>query len=100
MTVRQYFLGLTVLVPATILGLALAWKPIIWLFLLVIPLLILGFIDFFQQKHTIRRLYPVLGRFRYLLESVRKELQQYFVESDTEGMPVNREFRSVIYQRS
>jgi glutamate synthase domain-containing protein 2 len=41
-----------------------------------------------------------VGRFRYLFESVRAEIQQYFVESDTNGMPVSREYRSLIYQRS
>ncbi|MCL4162604.1 UNVERIFIED_CONTAM: hypothetical protein GTU68_047837, partial [Idotea baltica] len=54
----------------------------------------------FQTKHSIRRLYPVLGHFRYLLESVRPEIQQYFVESNTDGVPISREFRSLIYQRA
>lgn len=100
MTVRQYFVVLAWLVPAIILGVALVWTPVIWLFLIVVPLLVLGIIDIFQQKHTIRRLYPVLGRFRFLFESVRKEIQQYFVESESDGMPASREFRSLIYQRA
>jgi len=53
-----------------------------------------------QSKHSIRRLYPVLGHFRYLLESVRPEIQQYFVESNTDGTPISREFRSLVYQRA
>jgi len=100
MTVRQIFVVLALLVPILILGLAQIWKPVLWLFVIVAPLLFLGLIDFFQHKHSIRRLYPVAGRFRYLFESVRKEMQQYFVESDTNGMPVSREFRSLIYQRA
>ncbi len=91
---------LAILVPVLILGLGLIWNPVNWLFVIVLPLLILGAIDYFQHKHTIRRLYPVVGRFRYLFESVRAEIQQYFVESDTNGMPVSREYRSLIYQRS
>ena len=35
-----------------------------------------------------------------LLESIRPEIQQYFVESDTSGTPIPREFRSLVYQRS
>ena len=100
MTVRQIFVILALLVPALVIGLGLIWHPANWLFLIVLPLLFLGVIDFFQHKHSIRRLYPVVGRFRYLFESVRAEIQQYFVESDTNGVPVSREFRSLIYQRS
>ena len=100
MTVRQIFMATALLLPVLILALGLIWQPINWLFVIVAPLLVLGFIDYFQQNHTIRRLYPVIGRFRYLFESVRKEIQQYFVESDTNGMPVSREYRSLIYQRA
>ncbi len=100
MTVRQIFVVLALLVPVVILGLGLIWNPVNWLLVIVLPLLILGTIDYFQHKQTIRRLYPVVGRFRYMFESVRKEIQQYFVESDTNGVPVSREFRSLIYQRA
>lgn len=37
---------------------------------------------------------------RYLLELIRPEIFQYFMESDTEGMPFDRENRSLIYQRA
>ena len=86
MTVRQIFLLLAVLVPALIVGLVQVWQPFIWLFVIVAPFLIVGFVDFFQTKHSIRRLYPVIGHFRYIFESVRKEIQQYFVETN---LPVN-----------
>ncbi len=100
MTVRQIFLILALLVPLSIVLLAQFWLPAWWLFILVAPILLIGFIDCLQKKHTLRRLYPVVGRFRYVLESFRKEIQQYFVESETDGMPVSREFRSLIYQRA
>lgn len=35
-----------------------------------------------------------------MLEKVRPEIMQYFVETDTEGKPINRLYRSVIYQRA
>ncbi len=97
---RQIFAVLAVLVPLLIWGLGLIWSPVNWLFIIALPLLILGAIDYFQHKHSIRRLYPLIGRFRYVFESVRAEIQQYFVESDTNGAPVSREFRSLIYQRA
>lgn len=63
-------------------------------------IILIGFKDAFQQKQTIKRNFPVIGRFRYLLESIRPEIQQYFIETNTEGMPFSREQRSVVYQRS
>ncbi len=62
--------------------------------------ILLGIYDMFQARQTIRRNFPLLGRFRYLLEAIRPEIQQYFIEKNTEGMPFSREERSVIYQRS
>lgn len=100
MLVRHYFQIFAVVAPLLVLGLSTIWLPAIYLLLVVIPIIILGVIDMFQTKHSIRRLYPILGRFRYMLEAVRPEIQQYFVESDTSGMPIPREFRSLIYQRA
>ncbi len=100
MTVRQYFLILAVAIPLGILALALLWPPVLWLLLIVLPIILLGIRDMLQTRHTILRLYPVLGRFRYMLESVRPEIQQYFVESETDGAPIPREFRSLVYQRA
>ena len=37
---------------------------------------------------------------RYVFEDFRPKIQQYFVESDTDGAPINRNDRSVIYQRA
>jgi glutamate synthase domain-containing protein 2 len=54
----------------------------------------------FQKKHTLLRNYPLLGYFRYLFESIRPEMRQYFWESDTDGRPFNRRQRSIVYQRS
>ncbi len=60
----------------------------------------LGLLDVFQSKHTIRKNFPVLGRFRYVLESIRPEINQYFIENNTDGRPFNRNERSIIYQRA
>lgn len=46
------------------------------------------------------RNYPVLGHFRYLLEAIRPELQQYFIERNTDGRPYDRDVRSIVYERA
>ncbi|MBX2881201.1 MAG: FMN-binding glutamate synthase family protein [Granulosicoccus sp.] len=100
MTVRHYFTFFLFAAPLVILLLWLVWPPVLWALVIIVPIMLLGIIDMAQTTHTIRRIYPVLGRFRYMLESVRPEIQQYFVESDTSGTPVPREFRSLVYQRA
>ena len=100
MLMRHYFQIFAISAPLLILGLCLIWKPVIWALVPVVPIIGLGVIDMLQTRQTVRRLYPVFGRFRYLLESVRPEIQQYFVESDTSGTPIPREFRSLVYQRA
>ncbi len=70
------------------------------LLLIFLPLIIMGLYDMYQCKKTIRRNFPLLGRMRYLLESIGPEMRQYFVETDTEGKPFTRLQRSLVYQRS
>jgi len=100
MTMRQKFTLIAVIVIASLLLLGLVSKLWLWAFVIVGPIILLGIYDMFQVKHSVLRLYPVLGHFRYMLESVRPEIQQYFVEAELEGAPVSREFRSLIYQRA
>ena len=76
------------------------WSPFWWFFVLLGPILLLGFYDMVQSKHAIMRNFPVLGRGRYVMEDLRPKLYQYFIESDTNGRPVSRIFRSVVYQRA
>src|SRR5690606_13823784 len=60
----------------------------------------LGVYDLLQRRHSVLRNYPILGRFRFLFESVRPELRQYFFESDTDGAPFSRLQRAIVYQRA
>ncbi len=71
-----------------------------WNLFIVLPILLLGFYDAFQYKKTIMRNYPLFGRLRYIMEELRPKIYQYFIESDTDGTPINRIFRSVVYQRA
>jgi len=60
----------------------------------------LGLRDTRQNRHSILRNYPVIGHIRFLLEYVRPEIRQYFIESDREAAPFSRQQRSLVYQRS
>ena len=80
--------------------LALRWPVALWSWLALAPLTLLGVIDVLQQAHSIRRNFPVIGHLRYLLESLRPEIHQYFIESDSDANPISRENRSVVYQRA
>ncbi|MBQ0934083.1 FMN-binding glutamate synthase family protein [Ideonella paludis] len=60
----------------------------------------LGVRDMAQSKRAVLRNYPVIGHMRYLLEFIRPEIRQYFIESDHEAAPFSREQRSMVYQRA
>src|SRR3990172_2515702 len=72
----------------------------VWAFALVVPILLVGAGDMLQTRQAIRRNFPLIGRARYVLEAIRPEINQYFVESNTSGTPFSREARSVVYQRA
>lgn len=92
------------LVSALALGSAGWSAPIGWLatlgLALFLPLALVGTYDVVQKKRTILRNYPVIGHGRYLMESVRPEIRQYFIEDDRTGRPFHREDRALIYQRA
>jgi glutamate synthase domain-containing protein 2 len=67
---------------------------------IVLFLTALGYYDMFQTQHSIMRIYPVVGRLRYVMEELRPKIYQYFIESDIDGRPINRIDRSTIYQRA
>ena len=57
------------------------------LLVVLVLLLLLAVHDLLQKKHSILRNYPVLGHLRFLLEGIRPELQQYFIERNFDGRP-------------
>jgi glutamate synthase domain-containing protein 2 len=59
-----------------------------------------GIHDLRQAPHAILRNYPVIGHLRFLLEFIRPEMRQYFIESDSEAAPFSRAQRSLVYQRA
>ncbi|HRO43443.1 MAG TPA: FMN-binding glutamate synthase family protein [Flavipsychrobacter sp.] len=75
---------------------------LLWLIALLVTMSLawLAIYNIKQTQHTILSNYPVIGYFRYALESIRPELRQYFFESDLDGRPFNRRQRSIVYQRA
>src|SRR4051812_49177727 len=53
--------------------------------------------DLLQRRHAILRNFPVVGHFRYLLETFGPELRQYIVTSNDEERPFSRDERRWIY---
>jgi glutamate synthase domain-containing protein 2 len=100
MSVRHGFILLSILLSSALLIIASFSPAMYWGFIVIGPLILLGLYDLIQTKHTILSIYPIIGHFRYLFESVRPEIQQYFVESNINGRPINREFRDLVYQRA
>ena len=71
-----------------------------WWLLLFGALSAVGWWDIQQSRRAVLRNYPIIGHFRYMLEKVRPELRQYFLESDTEATPFSRSQRSLVYARA
>jgi glutamate synthase domain-containing protein 2 len=69
-------------------------------FLLFAALTGLGVWDLRQTRSSVLRNYPVIGHLRFMLEFVRPEIRQYFIESDTEAQPFSRAQRSLVYARA
>lgn len=96
---RKWYLGfgiILLLIPYFFL----LFENIDWLLLLVYFLIGIAIYDLLQKKHSILRNFPVLGHIRFILEFLRPEIRQYFIENDEEERPISREHRSMIYQRS
>jgi glutamate synthase domain-containing protein 2 len=73
--------------PVTFFGCALAFFGI-------------GLHDMYFSDSNLRKNYPVFANLRYLLESIRPEIRQYFIASNLEEAPFNREARDLIYRRA
>lgn len=53
--------------------------------------------DIFQRRHAIKHNFPLVGRIRYIFETIGPELRQYWVANDKEEMPFNRAERSWVW---
>ena len=71
-----------------------------WVFAGGAMLSAVGVYDLRQSHHAILRNYPVIGHLRFMLEYIRPEVRQYFIESDIEAEPFSRAQRSLVYARA
>ena len=63
-------------------------------------LLLVGFHDLAQRRKAVLKNYPIIGHIRYLLESIRPEIRQYFIEGEHDRLPFSRSERAMVYQRA
>lgn len=96
---RQWYLGFGVLLLALFLVLVMLHDAR-WFLMILVPMLIIWIYDLLQTNRAILRNFPFLGHSRYILEFLRPEIRQYFIASDEEERPFNREIRSIVYQRA
>jgi glutamate synthase domain-containing protein 2 len=82
------------LLGAGVMGLS-GWWPTLFLCLSII-----GLYDLQQSHHAILRNYPIIGHLRFMLETIRPEIRQYFLESETEASPFSRAQRTLVYSRA
>ena len=103
---QRRFIIYTLSIILTVLFVALAWNDRTLLPWLGVPIAIfagfslLGTMDLIQTRHAVLRNYPISAHLRFLLESIRPEMRQYFFEDDKFGMPFSRDKRAVVYQRA
>ena len=71
-----------------------------WVWGILAFLLLVAVYDVVQTKHAILRSFPIIGHFRYILESVGPELRQYIVTSNDEELPFSRDQRAWVYTSS
>ena len=97
---RKFFVLFSITLVTIIAVLSVINLKFLFLLFIFVPLIILGIYDMLQTEKTIRRNFPLLGRIRYVLEALGPGVRQYFIETDLEGKPFNRQQRSLVYQRS
>lgn len=77
-----------------------------WIYLIGVLLFFVGCLavmainDVSQTRHSLLRNYPLIGRLRWIMEGERSKIQQYFVEDETNGAPINKQKRSDIIQKA
>ena len=99
-SVRGIFVLTTGLAITATVTFAWLWPPAAWAAVVIVPIAGLGIADMAQHEHAIRRNFPVIGNMRYVLESIRPEIQQYYIERNTDGRPFPREERTLVYARA
>lgn len=101
MPMQKVFWFITLAVFPLCIYLAYAHWPQGYVIVFLLALyVVVGLYDLFFSRHTLNRLYPVAAYFRYAAEYMAPEIHQYFVASDTDELPFNREERRLVYRRA
>lgn len=93
------FFAVVTLWVLSALQLVVGQASLLWV-LMLSALVVVGIHDLQQTRHAILRNYPIIGHLRFLLEFIRPELRQYFIEGDGEAVPFSRSQRSLVYARA
>lgn len=96
-----FFAACCLTLAASLLLALLGYGRLFWVLATVSGFLsVVGTVDVLQARQSIRRNYPILAHLRFMMESIRPEIRQYFLEDDTERIPFSRAQRSVVYARA
>ena len=77
------------------------WDSRAWRYFFIFgTLTLVGIYDLLQTRMSILRNYPVIGHLRFMLEFIRPEIRQYFIEGDNDEAPFSREQRTLVYSRA
>ena len=97
---RKQFIFTSVAVILALLLLGVFWSGALWLLIPAGIAIAIGVQDLLQTRHSLRRNFPLISRGRWVMEFFRPFMRQYLLESETDGVPISRMFRSVVYQRA
>ena len=92
-----------VVLITAILIVAVFFSPSIYIAIALVvcaALTTLGTLDLIQTRHAVLRNYPLTAHIRFILEEIRPEIRQYFLESEKDGTPFSRDKRAIVYQRA
>jgi len=73
LSVRQWFVIISLFSICTAVVLTFIDSEFIFLLFIIILLSVQGLYDMYFSKHTLLRIYPVVGHFRYLMEAIRPQ---------------------------
>ena len=99
----RFIVYTAVVIITVVLFIALLLSPSVYVAIPLVPfafLMAIGTIDLIQTRHAVLRNYPLTAHIRFILEEIRPEIRQYFLESEKDGTPFSRDKRAIVYQRA
>ncbi len=100
---RFFVYTFVLLVTIVLLVELLDWPRSLYAAIALLPfaaMTAIGTVDLLQTRHAVLRNYPLTAHIRFILEEIRPEIRQYFLESEKDGTPFSRDKRSIVYQRA